>query len=86
MGLIWITNANYLKDYKIQLEFNNQKKGIVNFEPLLDKKIYEPLKNLANFKKFELNSWTIEWENGADFSPEFLLDKLIKAENYNSNS
>ena len=27
MGLIWITNANYIRDYKIELEFNNKKKG-----------------------------------------------------------
>lgn len=76
MSLIWITNAIYLKEYQIELEFNNKKKGIVNLEPYLDKKIYEPLKNLSNFKKFHLNSWTIEWENGADFSPEFLNDKI----------
>jgi hypothetical protein len=76
MSLIWITKANYLNEYKIELEFNNQKKGVVNLKPYLDKKIYEPLKNLSNFKKFQLNSWTIEWENGADFSPEFLLENL----------
>ncbi len=76
MNLIWITKANYLNEYKIELEFNNQKKGVVNLKPYLDKKIYEPLKNLSNFKKFQLNSWTIEWENGADFSPEFLLENI----------
>lgn len=77
MSLIWITNANYLKDYQIELEFNNSKKGIVDFEQYLNKKIFEPLKDVSIFKKFKLNSWTIEWENGADFSPEFLLDKMV---------
>lgn len=76
MNLIWITKANYLNEYKIELEFNNQKKGVVNLKPYLDKKIYEPLKNLSTFKNFQLNSWTIEWENGADFSPEFLLENM----------
>lgn len=76
MSLIWITKANYLNEYKIELEFNNLKKGVVNLKPYLDKKIYEPLKNLSTFKKFQLNSWTIEWENGADFSPEFLLENI----------
>jgi hypothetical protein len=76
MNLIWIIKANYLNEYKIELEFNNQKKGVVNLKPYLDKKIYEPLKNLSTFKNFQLNSWTIEWENGADFSPEFLLENL----------
>jgi hypothetical protein len=38
MSLIWITKANYLNEYKIELEFNNQKKGVVNLKPYLDKK------------------------------------------------
>jgi hypothetical protein len=76
MNLIWIIKATYLSEYNIELEFNNHKKGVVNLKPYLDKKIYEPLKDLSNFKKFQLNSWTIEWENGADFSPEFLINKL----------
>jgi len=76
MSLIWITNANYLKDYQIELEFNNNKKGVVDFTNILDKKIFEPLKDTNTFKNFKLNSWTIEWENGADFSPEFLFNQL----------
>ena len=76
MSLLWITNANYLKDYQIELEFNNNTKGIVDFEKHLTKKIFEPLKDLSVFKNFQLNSWTIEWENGADFSPEFLLENI----------
>ncbi|TRX36605.1 DUF2442 domain-containing protein [Flavobacterium sp. ZT3R18] len=38
--------------------------------------MFEPLKEIDNFGKFKLNSWTLEWENGADFSPEFLLENL----------
>jgi hypothetical protein len=76
MSLIWITNANYLKEYQIELEFNNNKKGFVDFKNYLDKKIFEPLKDLKTFKNFKLNSWTVEWENGADFSPEFLFNHL----------
>jgi uncharacterized protein YjbK len=76
MSLVWVTKANYLKDYQIEIEFNNNKKGVVDFEGHLDKKIFEPLKEIDNFRKFKLNSWTLEWENGADFSPEFLLENL----------
>lgn len=73
MSLVWITKASYLKDYQIEIEFNNHKKGVVDFKQHLNKKIFEPLKEIETFKEFKLNSWTIEWENGADFSPEFLL-------------
>ncbi|OYU84165.1 MAG: hypothetical protein CFE24_07985 [Flavobacterium sp. BFFFF2] len=76
MGLIWITNAIYLEDYKIELAFNNNTKGVFDFENHLNQNIFLPLKDLEMFKKFKLNSWTVEWENGADFSPEFLLENL----------
>jgi len=81
MELIWITEANYIGDYKVRLKFNNDVQGIVDFESHLNLPIFLPLKDIIYFKKFKLNSWTIEWENGADFSPEFLyqlstIDKL----------
>lgn len=76
MSLIWITKAVYLKEYQISIEFNNNIKGVVDLRNHLDKKIFEPLKELETFKKFKINSWTIEWENGADFSPEFLIKNL----------
>jgi len=76
MGLIWITNANYIRDYKIELEFNNKKKGVFDFENHLQNNIFLVLKEIEVFKKFKLNAWTIEWENGADFSPEHLLENI----------
>jgi uncharacterized protein YjbK len=76
MSLVWITKASYLRDYQIEIEFNNHKKGVVDFKHHLDKKIFEPLKEIDNFRNFKINSWTIEWDNGADFSPEFLLENL----------
>ena len=50
-------------------------------------KVFEPLKQLNLFKKFKISEVmnTIEWENGADISPEFLYEKLI-APNISSRS
>lgn len=76
MSLIWITKVNYLQEYQIEIEFNNNKKGVIDLKKHLNKKTFEPLKELDVFKNFKLNSWTIEWENGADFSTEFLLENL----------
>ncbi|WP_447950854.1 DUF2442 domain-containing protein [Chryseobacterium koreense] len=72
MSLIWVTKAEYISEYKISLTFNTGEEIIVNLEQYLDKGIFLELKNKDYFKSFKLNSWTIEWENGADFSPEFL--------------
>lgn len=50
MSLIWITKASYLKDYQIILEFNNNKKGVVDFRKHLNQEIFEPLKDIVFFK------------------------------------
>ncbi|WP_396211051.1 DUF2442 domain-containing protein [Flavobacterium sp.] len=77
MSLLWITKVEYVDNYRLNLQFNTSEKGVVNLENHLDKRIFEPLKEVDFFKKVKLNSWTIEWENGADFSPEFLKEILI---------
>ena len=78
MSLLWITKAEYINDFKINIQFNTDEKGTVDLKNKLDKKIFEPLKNETFFKNFKLNNWTIEWENGADFSPEFLYNSIEK--------
>ena len=80
MSLLWITKAEYVNDFKLNIEFNTNENGRVDLESKLDKKILEPLKDKTFFSNFRLNSWTIEWENGADFSPEFLHKQLIKTD------
>ena len=80
MSLLWITKAEYVNDFKISIQFNTDEKGTVDLKNKLDKKIFEPLKNETFFKNFKLNDWTIEWENGADFSPEFLYNSIEKIE------
>jgi hypothetical protein len=39
---------------------------------LLNGNMFEPLRDKDKFIQFGLNSWTIEWSNGADMSQEFL--------------
>lgn len=68
-----VTKATYLEGYKLLLIFNNGQNGVVNLEPELYGEIFEPLRDLALFRQFYLTSRTVEWPNGADFAPEYLL-------------
>ncbi|MBS3775752.1 MAG: DUF2442 domain-containing protein [Bacteroidales bacterium] len=72
MELIKVLDANYIEEYKIEFLFNDGKKKVVDLKDELWGEIFEPLKDMTYFKNFKLNDFTIEWENGADFSPEFL--------------
>ncbi len=78
--LISVTKAQYLKNYSIMLHFSNGKNGIVDLKPTIfndHRNIFEQLKNIENFKKFTLDSWTLTWSNNIDLSPEYLYS-IIK--------
>ncbi|GHU60608.1 hypothetical protein FACS1894121_0970 [Bacteroidia bacterium] len=70
--LIWVTEAKYVDAYKISVTFNDGLKKIVDLNAHLCGKIFEPLKNIEDFKKFSVSDWSVEWKNGADMAPEFL--------------
>jgi hypothetical protein len=72
----YVTDASYLGGYKLQIQFENQEVRKVDLGEHLDGPIFQPLKDLAYFRQFEVNHDidTIVWPNGADFSPDFLYE------------
>lgn len=69
-----ITAVEYLGNYRLKLKFNNGVEGDVDLEKELYGEVFEPLRDKGLFKQVFLTSRTIEWPNGADFAPEFLLE------------
>ena len=74
MDFLEITKAQYVGDHKIHLWFNNNVDKVVDFSDKLKGAAFEPLRDLAFFKNFHIACNTIEWANGADFAPEYLLN------------
>ena len=75
----YITEANYIKDYKISVVFNNNKSGIVDLETIVfndHRAIFKELQELEKFKKFKVDMDTIIWENGLDLAPEFIYGMI----------
>ena len=69
-----VVKAEYLNGYKVKLLFNNGEPKIVDLSQSLNGSVFAPLKDLDYFKKFSIKFNTIEWENGADFAPEYLFE------------
>lgn len=67
-----VIRANYKGGYRIEVEFDNGIRKVIDFEKWLKGAIFEPLKNLEYFKNFFIAGWTIAWPNGADIAPETL--------------
>ena len=69
-----VKNAKYINDFKIFLEFNDGISKTVDLENELKGEIFQPLRNVSYFKNFKIRYNTIEWDNGADFAPEYLYN------------
>ena len=70
----FIKQAKHIKDYELEITFEDGVRKKVNLQPYLEGEIFQPLKNLDYFKKVKVSPDidTIYWDNGADLSPEFL--------------
>ncbi len=70
--LLYVVNAEYVKDYVLRLTFNDGKIKLVDFLPLAQEGICTKLKDLAYFKSFKLDPWSVDWNNEIGFAPEYL--------------
>ena len=72
-----LTKAEYVEGYKIKISFEDGAVGIIDLDGELWGEVFEPLKDLNNFRafKFDPELQTIVWPTGADLAPEFLYEQ-----------
>lgn len=73
-----IIDAHYVSNFTIWLKFDDGAAGDVDLSDELNGPIFEPLRNMQMFRRFQLHPElrTLVWPNGADLAPEFLRDRL----------
>ena len=78
--MLEVTSAEYVDGYRIRVSFSTGQSGIVDLEDALWGPIFEPVKAPSVFREFKVSETlhTICWEHGADFAPEFLLDRMVE--------
>jgi hypothetical protein len=76
-----LLEARYVRKYIVWLKFSDGVEGQIDLENETYGSVFEPLKNIEEFKKFtvDLELHTLVWDNGADIFPEFLHDNLRAA-------
>jgi hypothetical protein len=69
-----IIDAAPLEDYIVRVAFADGAIRDVDFEPLLEGEIFQPLRDRKYFAQVRVSDLgdTIEWPNGADLDPEVL--------------
>lgn len=75
--IISVTQAEYLGDYRLRLQFNDGASGEVDLQDLVFKyPAAEPLRDKSRFQQFSLDEWsTVVWDCGFDVSPETLYER-----------
>jgi len=71
-----VIETKHLGGHRVWLKFDDGASGELDLSDELDGPIFEPLTDVRYFGGFEVRYNTLSWQNGADFAPEFLLEKL----------
>jgi hypothetical protein len=78
--MVWIVKAELKDDYRVFMEFNDGTNGIIDFKEKLDndhRPIVKDLLDLEKFRTVKVDLDTLCWDNGVDFAPEFLYEKIV---------
>ena len=63
--------------YELFLTFNNGEKRKFDANPLLDLKVFAPLKNINFFKSVKVQFGTVVWPQDIDYCPDTLYAQSI---------
>jgi len=72
-----LQSAEFVAGYAIRLRFANGTEGVVDLKDELWGEVFEPLKDPAAFRNFQLDPELnmVIWPSGADLAPQFLYKK-----------
>ena len=72
----FVRDVKYIKDYTLEITFEDKTQKKVNLQPYLEGEVFKPLHDIEFFKKVKVSPDidTIYWDNGADLSPDFLYE------------
>lgn len=77
-----LRGAEYLREYKILVTFDDGKTGVIDLEHELWGEVFEPLRDVGLFRRFRFDAEldTIVWPTGADLAPEYLYENAAATE------
>ena len=78
--LVHLVDAKYVDGYRIEVSFNDGRKGIADLSDALQGPAFEILKDELEFQRFVVDEEldTLVWENGADLAPEYIYFQAFR--------
>lgn len=79
--MVVLADARPAGSFRVWLRFSDGRTGEIDLRDALWGPVFLPLQDPAEFAKlrYDAETETIVWPNGADFAPEFLYDRLVAA-------
>jgi hypothetical protein len=72
-----VINIEYRGGFVYHVVFDDGRSGNIDFSEYIDRgPVFEPLRDMAFFKRATIEGGTISWPNGADVAPETLYEKI----------
>ena len=66
-----------IPDFKLKIVFTNNEVKIYDCNPLLEYKVYAPLKNVGFFNNVQVRDGIIAWNDSIDIAPEKIYNDSI---------
>ena len=77
--MVWVVRSELREEYKVFIEFNDGACGVIDFHDKLlndHREVVRELLDLEKFKTLKTGLDTVCWDNGVDFAPEYLYEKI----------
>lgn len=75
--MLWeIVKVKALSGYRLEVEFEDGVRGVVDMSDDLWGPMFEPLKDPARFSEVFLEDGAPTWPNGADIAPDAIYEDL----------
>ena len=80
--ILHVVEAKHLGGYKVEVGFNDGKKGVADLTEALKGGIFEKLRDESEFARVVVDPEldTLVWANGADLAPEYIYFQAFKGE------
>ena len=80
--ILHVVEAKHLGGYRVEVGFNDGKKGVADLTEALKGGIFEKLRDESEFARFVVDPEldTLVWANGADLAPEYIYFQALKSE------
>ena len=76
--LVRVTEVRYLGGHSLWLRFSDGLEGTVDLADSLRGPVLEALLDPLRFSEVWVDGPSISWPNGADWSPEWLHDRVLR--------